>query len=274
MEFDGTEFDHKHFKKEKNKMTTNKDAAKVELVNVTQDGLEILVYTKSGRLATGTTLQEIKSWNHNKKLEHLSYMMDTIKSSFEFVDYIFEIKNVSRAFTHQVVRTRTASFQQQAMRVVDARDFGYLKSTDHPSYTKAFEISLEEYGKMIDSGVPVQDARGVLGTGIHTSIFVKGNLRTLSNMAELRLCKRAEGEYQSVFKKMVAAVIEFHPWATPLLTVHCVKYGICAFPRYDKCPVQKYTWKMTPEYKNRIDNAWKKTQHVANPVANKAGMTM
>lgn len=255
-------------------MTTNKNAAKVKLINNTEDGLELLIYTKSGRLATGTTLEEIHGWPEEKKMEHLGYMMDTIKSSFEFVDYVFEITNVSRAFTHQVVRTRTASFQQQAMRVVDARDFGYLKSTDHPSYQRAFEISLEEYGKMLDDGVPVQDARGVLGTGIHTAIFVKGNLRTLSNMAELRLCKRAEGEYQSVFKKMVAKVLQIHPWAQPLLEVHCVKYGICAFPRYTKCPVQAFTWKMGSDFQSAIRDQWESNQHVANPVANKSGMTM
>lgn len=254
-------------------MTTNKDAAKVEIVNFTQDALELLIYTKSGRLKSGTTLPEILSWPEEMKLEHLAYMMDTIKSSFEFVDYVFEIKNVSRAFTHQVVRTRTASFQQQAMRVVDARDHSYLCSSDNPRYKRIFEMTLEEYGKMLDEGVPVQDARGVLGTGIHTEIFVKGNLRTLSNMAELRLCKRAEGEYQSVFKKMVAAVLEIHPWAQPLLEVHCVKYGICAFPRYDKCPVQIFC--INPEVvRDSIRHAWEINQHVANPVANKDGMTM
>lgn len=253
---------------------TNKDAGKVELINVTTDALEILVYTKSGRLAAGTTLDDVKKMSEEEKMEHLAYMMDTIKSSFEFVDYIFDVTNVSRAFTHQVVRTRTASFQQEAMRVVDARDYSFLQSTDHPAYEEAFLFSLEQYGKMIDEGVPVQDARGVLGTGIHTRIFVKANLRTLSNMAELRLCKRAEGEYQSVFKKMVAEVLKIHPWAEPLLTVFCVRTGLCYFPRYDKCPVQKYT---INEYANHwkplIHEAWEKNQHVANPVA-KDGKTM
>lgn len=255
-------------------MKTNKDAAEVKLINVTSNALEVLIYTKSGRLNTGTTLEEIMhEWTEAQKMDHLGYMMDTIKSSFEFVDYIFEVKNVSRAFTHQVVRTRTASFQQQAMRVVDARDFGTLVSSEHSSYEKAIQISLEEYGKMIDDGVPVQDARGVLPTAIHTNIFIKGNLRTLANMAELRLCKRAEGEYQSVFKKMVAAVLEVHPWASQLLHVYCVKYGICAFPRYTKCPVQAHCY--NPDLHRPIIRAvWSGTDHVANPVANKDGMTM
>lgn len=245
----------------------------VTIVNNTEGALELLIYTKSGRLNSGTELEDIHLWPLVKKLEHLAYMMDTIKSSFEFVDYVFEIKNVSRAFTHQLVRTRTASFQQQAMRVVDARNFTYLMTSDEPEYKEAADASLEAYGKLIDKGTPVQDARGILPTAIHTQIFVKANLRTLSNMSELRLCKRAEGEYQAVFKMMVEKVLEIHPWAAPLLKVHCVKYGICAFPRYDKCPVQEYCLK--PEsVRVAVETAWEENQHVANPVANKDGMTM
>ena len=254
-------------------MTTNKDAAIVDLVNVTPGALELLIYTKSGRLNAGTTLMEISCWDLAKKLEHLGYMMDTIKTSFEFVDYVFEIKNVSRAFTHQLVRTRTASFQQQSQRTVDARDFTYLRPTNHPAYKRAFEISLEEYANMLDDGVPVQDARGVLGTNIHTQIFIKGNLRTFSSMAELRLCKRTQGEYQTVFKKMVAKILEVHPWAAPLLECYCIRYGICAFPRYKKCPVQQFCFDPAKK-RYQIRYAWEKSEHVANPVVNKAGMTM
>ena len=249
----------------------NKDAATVDLINYTDAALELLIYTKSGRLKTGTKLADIFNWPDEKKMEHLSYMMDTIQTSFEFVDYIFEIKNVSRAFTHQLVRTRTASFQQQAMRVVDARNFDCLFSTNHSSYESSVQNSLEQYGNMLDDGVPVQDARGVLPIAVHTEIMIKANLRTLSNMAELRLCKRAEGEYQSVFKKMVAAVLEVHPWAEPLLKVYCVKTGVCYFPRYDKCPVQKYCYRPNTIL---IEKAWNECNHVANPIADKSGMTM
>ena len=246
---------------------------KVKLINYTNNALNLLIYTKSGRLNAGTTLEEIYGWPESKKLEHLDYMMNTIKTSFEFVDYIFEIKEVSRAFTHQVVRTRTASFQQQSQRTVDASGFGHIEPTDHPAYNKAFEVSLEAYMKMLEDGVPIQDARNVLGTGTHTEIFVKGNLRTFSNMAELRLCKRTQGEYQEVFKDMVKQILRIHPWAAPLLEVHCVKYGICAFPRYTKCPVQNSTFKLTKEHQDLIREKWAKSTHVANPVA-KNGMTM
>lgn len=251
----------------------NTDAATVDLINYTDAALELLIYTKSGRLKTGTKLYDIWNWSYEKKMEHLSYMVDTIKTSFEFVDYVFEIKNVSRAFTHQLVRTRTASFQQQSQRTVDARNFTFLESTNDPRYVASCINSLENYGDMIDDGVPVQDARGILPTAIHTEIIMKANLRTLSQMAELRLCKRTAGEYQSVFKKMVEVVLNIHPWAEPLLKVYCVKTGICYFPRYDKCPIQKYCLK-PPVVRKHIQKAWEECNHVANPKVNKNGMTM
>lgn len=247
--------------------------ATVEIINPAPNQLEALILTKSGRLATGATFRDIMEMSHEEKMEQLGYMMDTIKSSFEFVDYIFQIKNVSRAFTHQLVRTRTASYQQEAMRVVDARNSGFLVTTDHPAYKRAADVAFACYGEMIDEGVNVQDARGILPTAVHTNIFVKANLRTLCQMAELRLCKRAEGEYQEVFKMMVNAVVAIHPWAEPLLKVHCVKYGICAFPRYDKCPVQRYC--ANPEVvRDAIEYAWATSNHVAAPRANSKGMTM
>ena len=246
----------------------------VEIINVTPYALDVLIFTKSGRLAAGTTLSEILGWPHEQKLDHLDYMMNTIKSSFEFVDYIFDIRNVSRAFTHQLVRTRTASYQQEAMRVVDAREYTCLKSCEDPIYDLSVDNTLESYGEMVDMGYPVQDVRAILPIGIHTRIMMKANLRTLSQMAELRLCKRAEGEYQEVFKIMVDAVLLIHPWAAPLLEVICVKTGICAFPRYTECPIQKYTLnKLADEQRPIIRGQWEDTVHVANPVS-KDGKTM
>lgn len=244
----------------------------VKIINFTPGALSILIDSKSSRLDAGTDLEEIKEWPEKKRLEHLGYMMDTIQSSFELVDYIFKIKNVSRAFTHQLVRTRTASYQQQAMRVVDAREHSYLVSCEDPLYQEAANNSLKIYGELVDKGYPVQDCRGILPTAIHTEITMKVNLRALSQMALLRLCKRAEGEYQGVFQQMVEAVLKIHPWAAPLLKVHCVKYGTCAFPRYNKCPVQKHC--LDPkDVREQIQEAWDTTYHVANPVA-KNGVTM
>jgi thymidylate synthase ThyX len=246
---------------------------KVKLIDYQTNALEILLYTKNTRLTSGESIHDIMNWPEEKKLEHLDYMRNTISSSWEFADYTFEISEVSRSFTHQLVRTRTASFAQQAQRVVDVRDSGYVAQTDHPIFHDAVKHSFEEYGKLVDDGVPVQEARGVLPTCTNTNIIFKANLRTLSHMAEMRMCKRAEGEYQKVFAEIRREVLKVHPWAEKFIQVYCVKTGLCAFPNYAECPVKPFVLAPTKEQIAAIESAWNDCYHVANPVA-KDGRTM
>jgi len=258
---------------------------KIELVSHTINAREILIYTKSGRLAHDVTFAEILNWPEEKKQEHLEYMFDTIQTSLEFVDYTFKISGVSRAFTHQLVRTRTASFQQESQRTVNVSDHGWvtpdgLTDEQNAEYTDAMAEAVSNYEHLINCGLQRQDARGVIPTNIKTSIFMKVNLRTLSDMANTRLCYRTQGEYQKAFQKMKAQILIFHPWAEPLLQVACAKTGICIFPRYMECPIADLT------YNNHINNtkahelklkgikrAHKNIDHVAAPVA-KEGVTM
>ena len=251
---------------------------KVELLNHTQDALELLLYTKDTRLQGEQTIQDIKEWPDEKKQEHFNYMLDTIQSSFEFVDYTFKISGVPRSFTHQLVRTRTGSYAQESQRTVDVRDHGYECPEGYPMVDSKLRDIFEIYGELIDDGVTVQEAREILPIGVHTSIIAKFNLRTLHDMALVRLCTRTAGMYQNVFKEIKRLVTEVHPWAEDFIQVHCAWYGTCAFPRYKECPIQKYTidWLMPSSLQFAKEDCRRKieeTDHVANPVA-KNGMSM
>ncbi len=244
----------------------------VTLIDYQKNALEILLYTKDTRLQGSQSLDDIIAWPLEKKLEHLDYMRHTIQSSWEFANYIFKIDGVSRAFTHQLVRTRNASYAQESQRTVDVRAAGYT-STQDDFLDSIITGSIDMYADAIDRGIQVQNARGVLPTNMHTRIIIGCNLRTLSHMAELRLCKRAQGEYQEVFKAMKAVVIKVHPWADEFIQVHCVKTGLCAFPNYSECPVQAYAHAIPSSHKSLIRAHWEREQHVANPIA-KNGKTM
>lgn len=244
----------------------------VNLINYTPDALDTLLYTKNTRLAGEEGMDAIKAWPMERKLQELAYMRDTIQSSWEFVDYTFELTGVTRALTHQLVRTRNASYAQESQRTVDVRDAEII-GPNHIKFDLATNLVRNTYAKMVDDGIPVQEARAILPTGTTTSIIAKFNLRTLHDMALVRLCVRTQGEYQQVFKQMVRRVVEVHPWAEDFLQVACVWSGVCVFPRYTQCPVQKHTLQATPEVIETIRQAWAETTHVANPVA-KNGRTM
>lgn len=245
---------------------------KVELLEFTNSALELLIFTKNTRLQGEMTLLDIQKYPLEWKMEQLEYMKKTIQSSFEFVNYTFKISEVTRSFTHQLVRSRHNSYAQESMRAVDVRQHTYRDAV--PDYTfpesgmrfdNAMEGIMEFYAEMIDNGIPIQDAREILPTGVHTSIIVGANLRSLSQMAEVRLCTRTAGEYQQVFKAMKAAVEEVHPWAEPFLQVACVKTGVCIFPNYKECPIQKWTVVISDREKDIIKRHWEQTNHVADP---------
>lgn len=217
---------------------------KVELISYTPDARELLLYTKQTRLQSEcVSLDDISQWPEDKKSAELDYMLKTIQSSWEFVDYVFSVTGVSRAFTHQFVRTRTASYAQESQRAVDKADFGFVFPEEISDQHKVEMIEgtlsyiKSEYNFLADAH-SVQVARSVLPTNTETSIIGKFNLRTLSDMAKVRLCTRTQGEYQDVFRKMRAKVLDVHPWAEPFIRVYCAAVGVCCFPNYEECPIK------------------------------------
>jgi len=238
---------------------------KVTLIDYQPDALELLIFTRGTRLKGVKSINDIRNWTEQQKLDELAKIKDTIKSSWEFATYIFSIEGVSRNFTHQLVRTRTQSYAQESLRAVDASESGVYNLGLNEAYDDAVYTSLACYKEQIGQGVPIQDARGCLPTDILTNILVKTDLRTLHDTALTRLCVRTAGEYQSIFKAMKAEVVKVHPWAEDFMNVACVQTGICCFPRYTECPVQPYTIKVQQDQKDAIKKVWRQTNHVADP---------
>jgi len=221
---------------------------RVSLVSHTRDAVELLIFTKSTRLKMSPgLLAEITAMTPEEKQAELDYMRGTIQSSWEFVDFVFLIEGVSRAFTHQLVRHRHNSYAQQAQRAVDMTGFEYVTGpsierdeSNKIIYDETMADLSEVYQTLVALGANKQDARGVLPTNISTNIIVKANLRSLHDMALKRLCVKAQGEAQDVFRAMVAAVLEVYPQFKDWLKVWCATYGTCCFPTFPvaDCPVK------------------------------------
>lgn len=199
---------------------------KVELINYTQNAAELLIFTKSTRLEMQPgLLQEIMEWPEEKKLQELKYMANTIPSSWEFADFTFCITGVSRAFTHQFVRTRQGSYAQQTMRVLNVSGYDYIYTKPNNKENEVYISCVDEankvirslYSVMINNGIAIEDARGILPTNISTNIVAKFNLRTLSEMCKSRTGGRTQNEYQQVMNSMADEVIKIYPWADMFL---------------------------------------------------------
>jgi len=96
---------------------------------------------------------------------------------------------------------------QESTRYIDYNNFEYVipASIDKlPSIKKEY-ISVmnnikETYKKLIDWGIPKEDASMILPLGMTTKIVDKRNLRNLIDMSHQRMCSRAFWEYRYLFE--------------------------------------------------------------------------
>jgi len=199
---------------------------KVTLVNYTSNAVNMLLFAKSTRLGLNEqTMKSIITMDTAARQEELKYVANTIPSSWEFVDYTFLIEGVSRAFTHQLVRTRTGSYAQEAMRVVDKSDgYDYIHTQRSIENYDAVQIIKQHskltttmYAELIQLGLLPEDARGILPTNVSTAIMCKFNLRAFADLVRSRSGGRTQSEYRTVVLKMIDCVLAVHPWAEPFL---------------------------------------------------------
>lgn len=155
-------------------------------------------------------------------------------STIEHCQYVFTISGVSRACTHQLVRHRLMSFSQKSQRYVTEKgQFEYItpntikKSGLESEYNEFMEKTSEFYQKMIDKGIPAEDARFVLPNAATSSLVASLNLRELIHIANIRLCTNAQQEIRIMVKKMCDAVVEKDPWTAEYLVPKCEAAGYC-----------------------------------------------
>jgi len=120
----------------------------------------------------------------------------------EMISYVWLIRNVTRAFTHQLVRSRIGtSFAQESMRFYGAKkEYHFLASGDVlisnnlNKYAESIFSCVECYEYLIATGVKSQDARGILPTNILTHIYFGCTMRALQKIFNDRVCCQAQGD--------------------------------------------------------------------------------
>lgn len=177
-----------------------------------------------------------------------------LKAGLEFIDFHFLLEGVTRGFTHQLVRQRTAVYVQESMRFAvkegAAGEVAYPPSLavlpdDHPQrrvWDSAVKRVGWSYNALIQSGLPAEDARGLLPTNITTRVHYKTNLRNLMEHAGVRLCTQAQFEWRMVFAGIMNAISnystretapndawEFETIGRTLMRPICYRTGKCEF---------------------------------------------
>ncbi len=220
---------------------------KVDLIRITENPVEAIELAASNCYDSDPTGGKIME--HCYKSGHHSVL--------EFAEFHFHIEGVSRTLSHQLVRSRLASFAQRSQRYCSEDGFGYVtpksilnsKNIDDAGLTAldyfegAMEFSQESYGNLIDLEIPAEDARFVISNACETVIDMKVNLRELMHFMNERLCTCAQWEIRELANLIRKLVIEKEPKFDKYLVPKCEKnspYNFCTEEKKRCCGRQKH----------------------------------
>lgn len=220
----------------------------VHLISATPEPLGSIAAAAS--IYEGGVVRDKAEIPANQRLFYWDQVQKThLQAPLEFVDFHFLLEGVTRAFTHQLVRQRTAVYAQESLRFAVKSDLVH-ESAQPPSISEgsaeqavwlsALETIEDAYESLIDRGVPAEDARGLLPHAVRTRVHYKTNLRGLAEHAGNRLCTQAQYEWRIVLSLMVHAIRgqgnspeereEFRTIAnSELFRPVCFKMGRCPF---------------------------------------------
>lgn len=195
----------------------------------TKSHIELIGYTKDAEQIVAAAIRQCYSSSSGYELkekitaEKRAKLIRQVVSSdhtstIEHVSFTFAITGVSRAFTHELVRHRIASYSHQSQRYVSAEDFRYIIPPTIKSnkkalalYKKAISNDQATYNELLKLNIPKEDARFMIPNGIETKIIVTMNARSLFNFLRRRMCNRAQWEIRLVAYKMHSLLMKVAP---------------------------------------------------------------
>src|SRR3954447_2678085 len=150
-------------------------------------------------------------------------------SVLEHASWSFALRDVSRVFTHELVRHRAGSaFSQESLRYVRLTDIGFrVPPALEPvrdqviqlvEQLEEFQVSAAEALGLDEKGVPFAVKKEVTSAlrrlapiGLSTDIIWTANVRTLRHVIEMRTAAGAEEELRLVFDKVAERMIQEAP---------------------------------------------------------------
>lgn len=201
---------------------------RVYLLSMTPDPLGSIA--AMAKMYKGEVVRDLETITDEERRHFWEEIKKThLKAPLEAVDLHFMIEGVTRAFTHQMVRQRTAVYAQESLRF--AVKEGFASEVPYPPslaeldenrrnektmegseiakltyWDKAIEAVENAYEALVNMGVPAEDARGLLPHSITTRLNYKTNLRNLLEHAGNRLCTQAQFEWRVVFAEIVKSI--------------------------------------------------------------------
>jgi len=203
--------------------------------------VELIAYTPS---ASGVCCDAAAvctaSENGYRSLQHS--LASGHESVLEHTVFTFRVEGISRVTLAQLTRHRLASFSVQSQRYVkmenpelvtpdSIRNSAFIAEAES---TMRYVMNL--YQRMVEAGIPAEDARYVTPQATTTNLIMTMNARELRHFFSLRCCKRAQWEIRKLADEMLKickreAPILFDSAGPGCVTAYCSESRPCGHPR-------------------------------------------
>lgn len=126
-------------------------------------------------------------------------------ATLRFAHATFKVKGISRACSHQFVRSKHLDFLQRSQRYCKEEDVDFVyvdvakeqyTGMMHQHYLESYALYME----LLKEGMKKEDARFVLPEATCTELVVTGNLQAWLDFINLRSGKEAQWEIRAVAK--------------------------------------------------------------------------
>jgi thymidylate synthase (FAD) len=169
-------------------------------------------------------------------------MKGGLQTALETQVVVFEVAGVSRVCTHQLVRTRKATFHQQSQRATNMGDRPNTRVPEsvfkHRPLFRQYLVSIKAahlaYEQALDNDVSYQDARWILPEGTETYIMCEYPLRTFLETYAYRACVMFQWEHVFIMREMGRILTEAHPWLEPYVKISCERIKKCTFQGWER----------------------------------------
>lgn len=201
----------------------NRRKIKVSLINATPDplgGLVVLNGIYKGEVIRSLSDPRVTDDARRQALDDLTKTV--LSGPMESIQFHFLIEGLTRSITHQMVRSRFSFFAQESLRfAVPESDWieevplpPYLASRkdDDPArlvWDEAIGNLAVAYQRLVNNGMPAEEARELLPHAMPTRIHWVMDLRTLLLEAGKRTCTQAQFPWRIIFGEMAKALREY-----------------------------------------------------------------
>lgn len=182
-----------------------------ELISITPNPEYLVEYAY--RLCYGS---EVKGGEEGRKFIAAKVKLGH-ESPLEHASATFLLKG-SRAFSHQLVRHRIASYSQQSQRYVKENNFKWVlpptiqsNQAAYDKFVSAMHDTRIAYEQLVADGIPKEDARYVLPNACETKVLMSANFREWRHFIELRADRHAQWEIREVAELVLRQLNDLAP---------------------------------------------------------------